>query len=878
MNSSKGKTDDGRADAQGANRSSPSARAETTNEANAPDGLIVTGQPDDDAGDHAEFPVVGIGGSAGSLRPLRELLVAVGSEPGLAIVVVAHLDPKQPSQLSKILRSDLEMPVHEIEDGMKLEPNIVYVLPANAAVELTDGAFRLTGRAADGVPHPIDRFFRSIATHCGRKCAGVVLSGTLSDGTDGLRAIQASGGFTFVQDPETAEFRSMPESALETTRPDFILGPEQIGHEIGRLPTMRYITEPPGHALEDDGALEQVFRILRGRTGVDFTEYKRSTVLRRLHRRMTALRAPDLAAYAEALRASPDEADALRNELLIGVTRFFRDWDLVAPVRDDVLQAILRDHEENEPIRVWVAGCATGEEAYSLAITLREFLVAHDMNVPLQIFGTDVSEKAIQVARAGTYPEAIREDVPPEFLSRYFDKTEAGYRVNRSLRASCVFAVHDLGRDPPFSQIDMVSCRNVLIYMQPALQRRVLGALHYALKPNGYLLLGSSEAIGRYGDMFVPVRKSQRIFRKVGTHPAVMYAPRAQRVHVGADDGHPQRRETWTDADARRAAEKTLLERFAPPAVVVNANADVIEFLNDVTPYVMHATGPASLNLFRIAREGLGVELRSVLREARASGHPASRTHLVVKSPNGDVATDLEAIPLRAPGVSNEYILVVFQRRTEGEAVPRPTSPPADESAEVADLRRELAAAREYMQSIVEDYEATNEELRSANEEAMSSNEELQSTNEELETAKEELQSTNEELSTVNDELVARSDEIQTINDDVMNLLNSSSIPIIMLGHHLRIRRFTRAAQSEMNLIPSDVGRPWSDIAWPFDHAELEDAIRSVMETLQRRALHLRDKDGALWKVEVTPYRTSDDRIDGVVIVARRGGADKEED
>ncbi|HEV8361852.1 MAG TPA: chemotaxis protein CheB [Candidatus Thermoplasmatota archaeon] len=832
-------------------------------------------------------PIVGIGASAGWFEAFSELLRALPQDTGMAYVFVTHLDPKHESQMAQVLERMTPMSVVEVKDGMAIEPDHVYVIPAHALLVVEGERLRLQPRE-DAPPqaHAIDGFFRSLANARGDQSVGVILSGTLSDGTQGLKDIRAAGGFTFAQSPESATYREMPWNAIAAGHVDFVLTPAEIAADLARLRERmgrREARDDPPEPV-DGRELADLLKLLRNRVGVDFSQYKRSTLMRRIERRVLAHGCETLAQYIKVVQTDRDEARALYEEILIHVTRFFREEPSYQALVEHVLPGLVEDRPNDRPLRVWVPGCATGEEAYSLAITILEFLERHGSSLPLQVFATDVSEKAIKTARDGLYADSIADDVSNERLLRYFEKTDGGYRISKAVRGMCVFALHDVTADPPFSSMDVVSFRNVLVYMEAELQRHVLATLHYALRPNGYLVLGTAESVGRSDDLFAPLDKDRRVYVKRNTGLAL--APRFLRQAQGADalsgrvDASPAR----AAFDPQREADRMLLERFVPAGVVVDGDLKVVQFRGETSPFLEHQPGPASLDLLRMATGGLGLDLRALVQDANARGGPVRRRHVRAAADGKPKTTILEATPIQGPTVVDRFYLILFlDEEPRGAAVARvrpargwlrpwqARGAAADRHARVAALERELAAAHAYLQSNVEDHEATMEELRSANEESVSSNEELQSTNEELETAKEELQSTNEELTTLNEELQERNADVQRANNDLMNLLNSITLPIVMVGPDLRIRRFTPRAQQLLNLIPTDLGRPLSDIRHPFGALDLRKDLLDVIASFQPRQLDVHDEDGAQHAIRILPYRTTDNRVDGAVVLFLTG-------
>ena len=758
------------------------------------------------------FPVVGIGASAGGLEAFTQLLKHLPADTGMGFVLVQHLDPKHHSLLSEILSRSTNMPVSEVRSGMRIEPDNVYVIPPAANLLLMDGMFKVMPRAPiRGHEMPVDFFLHSLAEQYRSQAIGVILSGTLSDGALGLTAVKAEGGVTFAQKEDSAKFPDMPRAAIDAGSVDFVLPPEGIAEELTRLGRHPYVTLPKSEAEEEapgDRAREKILGILLRARGVDFGQYRKSTIKRRISRRMVLNKVESLEKYVDFLKENPAEVSALYEDMLITVTGFFRDPEAFESLKEKVFPAILKDRSADNPIRIWVPGCSTGEEVYSIAIALFESFPDFWTNLPIQIFATDVSDGAIERARAGVYLENSMVDVSSERLRRFFVKVERGYQIKKSIREVCVFARQNIAADPPFSNLDLISCRNLLIYLEPAAQKRIIPYFHYALKPDGFLMLGNAETVGTFADSFSPVDRRRRIFSKRtdSQPPQIGFDRPPGRAERTRRDGTAQSQDPVSDEalvglDLSREADRLIMNRYAPPGVVVNDAMEVVQFRGRVSPYLEPSPGVASLNLLKMAREGLLLELRSALESAKKKGTRVRTEGLKVRQDDGFRRIDLEVVPLRPDARGGRHYLVLFEETGEPGRT-RPPLAPAARAAEKRDrreddvtrLEQELTTTKDYLQSIIEEQEASNEELKSANEEILSSNEELQSTNEELETAKEELQSANEELTTVNDELQTRNVELTVSNADVSNLLSAINVPIVMLDVQGRIRRFTPPA------------------------------------------------------------------------------------
>jgi two-component system, chemotaxis family, CheB/CheR fusion protein len=831
------------------------------------------------------FPIVGIGASAGGIEAFTQTLEHLPSDTGMAFVFIQHLHPDYESALTEILGRQTTMPVVEAKDDMAVRPNHVYVIPPDAYLGIFGGMLLLLPR-----PHgherrlPIDQFFRYLAEDHRTRAIGIVLSGTGSDGVLGLKAIKAEGGITFAQDEASAKYDGMPRSAVASGAVDFVLSPSGIAAELARIARHPYIVEE--HAggtpeLLSDAAesLDKIFMLMRRHSGHDFTYYKHTTIRRRIRRRMLLHKLDRMEDYVRFAQEHPAELDDLFQDILINVTSFFRDPEAFEVLREKVFPTIVPDPPPAHPVRIWVPGCSTGEEAYSVAIAFLEYLGEHGATTPTQVFATDIDEVAIARARTGIYPENIAQDVSTERLRRFFVKVEGGYQVCKSIRDMCVFAVQDVTRDPPFSRMDFISCRNLLIYLGPVLQKRVMRVFHYALNPHGFLLLGTAESIGEHSELFRVVDAKEKVYAKKSiVSPVLLDLSTALEAPSPAQSRDPGRRLTGRRQpvagpfDVQREADRVLMSSYVPPAVVINDNMEILLFRGRSGAYLEPASGEASLNLLKMAREDLMVGLNAAVRESMATHAPASRRDIHWRTDGTSRRVDIEVTPLPAPAEQeHRFYLVVFREPSAPLVVEADTesavSPPEDERARmVVQLEQELVATKEYLQSVIEQKETNNEELRSANEEIQSSNEELQSINEELETAKEELQSTNEELATVNDELENRNAELERANNDLSNLIASMDIPIVIVGMDLRIRRFTPQSEKLLNLISADVGRPISDIKPNINVAGFTKMLTTAIDDVQTSEQDACDANGHWYSVRVRPYRTQDNKIDGAVI------------
>jgi two-component system CheB/CheR fusion protein len=814
------------------------------------------------------FPVVVIGASAGGFDALEALTRTLSGE-GMAFIIQQHAGGGRPGGLGEVLARCTRLRCRTIEDRTPIEPGTIYIAPPEGGVEVAGGALRLV-RVEDGKParHSVDALMRSLALAGGTMAIGVVLSGSGTDGTLGLQAIKNEGGITFVQDPSTAAQTGMPQSAIDAGYADFCLPPAKIGQELMRLAEHPYVSVMGALALAkapDPRQLARVFVHLRALSGVDFTLYKQSTIERRIGRRMALHRFEKLEDYVALLDDDLNEVRSLYGDLLIGVTHFFRDVEPFDALRNVVFPHLLEDRPPGSRIRIWVAGCATGEEAYSMAIALLEYLGDRASQYRIQVFATDLDEDALVHARNGEYPPSVEVDVTPERLQRFFVRTDGGYQVARRVRDLVVFSRHDLGKDPPFSSLDLVACRNVLIYMQAPLQRRVLGVFHYALAPEGCLLLGASESVGDAADLFSPVDRKLKVYRRRDVATSAVFELGVP-GHLDGDEAPQATHVDRPQVSVMQIADRKVIEKYAPPGVVVDDQLDILHFRGKTGAFLEPAPGQATLSLLKLMRPELVMALRATLHRARAEGVPASSAPVPIAIDQTVRLVCLDVIPL--PEADPHKCLVVLFREVQAAPVPEGagTSSPRETDRRVLDVERELATTKEYLQSTVEELEAANEELQSSNEELQSSNEELQSTNEELETSKEELQSTNEELATVNDELHERVQQLSVANDDLQNVLLLSSAAVLIVDPDLRIRRFSSAAEKLLNLIPGDVGRPIGYLRNVMSARDVEHIAAQAIESVSVREQRVRAIDGAWYLMRLAPYRTADHAIRGLVV------------
>ncbi|SMF95874.1 two-component system, chemotaxis family, CheB/CheR fusion protein [Methylomagnum ishizawai] len=826
-------------------------------------------------GDAQDFPIVGIGASAGGLEALEQFLSHVPAGSGMAYIIIQHLDPTRQGIMPELLGRMTPMRATQAEDGMEVAPDCVYVIPPNKDLSILGNVLCLLDPVeARGLRLPIDFFLRALAAERRERAAAVILSGMGSDGTLGLKAVKEKAGLVLVQDPADAKFDGMPRSAIDTGLADIVAPAEALPARL-----IAALHHPPPLPLPIQGnltplesatrsALDQVVILLRVRTGQDFSLYKKSTVYRRIERRMGVHQIDRIATYVRFLQENPGEVNLLFKELLIGVTSFFRDKAAWAYLREEALPTLLVEHPEGRTLRAWVPACSTGEEAYSLAITFRE---AQEQADPkgrhrLQVFATDLDQDAITKARQGFYPSNIVADVETERLERFFTSDQGGYRVDKEIRDMVIFAPQNLLSDPPFTKLDFLSCRNLLIYLEAELQKKLFPLFHYSLNPGGILFLGSAETIGGFTDLFAPLDGKHRCYRSLGgTRVAAAFPPTSLSVLPGRGVGEPGPKEV---VNIQELMDRLILRQFAPAAVLVNEKGDITYVSGRTGKYLEPAAGKANWNIHAMAREGVRHAVATALPQALRQGRNVDIDHLVVATEGGPRHFALGVQPIDAPPELRGMALVVFQDTPTSLPAPPAEAgpPPRARNKRMAELEAETTRLLEENRALRESMQASHEELHSANEELQSMNEEMQSTNEELTTSKEELQSLNEELQTVNAELQAKVDDLSHANNDLKNLLNSTDIATLFLDGRLRIRRFATPATRLFKLIPGDVGRPLSDIVSELDYPEFHTDIQEVLRTLVFSEKAIPTRDGRWHTVRIMPYRTLDNVIDGVVI------------
>ncbi len=817
------------------------------------------------------FPVVGIGASAGGLEALEHFLSRVPRNSGMAFVIVQHLDPTRKGIMPELLQRSTGMKVIQVKDRTLVQPDRVYVIPPNKDMSILHGVLHLLEPASPrGLRLPIDFFLRSLAQDQQEHSIGVILSGMGSDGTLGLRAIKEKAGVVLVQEPATAKFDGMPRSAIDSGLADIVAPVDDLPGRILAYLQRTPLVSPPELEMEDktQSALEKAVILLRTHSGHDFSLYKKNTFYRRIERRMGIHQIDKIAAYIRYLQENSQELDLLFKELLIGVTSFFRDGAVWEELRKKVIPALIASRPAGHALRAWVPGCSTGEEAYSLAMVFKEAMGKIKHKFKLNVFATDLDKDAIAKARLGIYPANIAADVPPERLNRFFAKIDHGYRVGTEIREMVVFAPQSLIMDPPFTKLDILSCRNLLIYLAPEMQKKLIPLFHYSLSPGGILFLGSAETVGGFTDLFASLGSKTRLYRRTES------ATRADPIEFPSSFAPPlaagteARPETKTPRSLQSLADQLVLEHYSPPAVLANDKGNILYVSGRTGKYLEPAAGKANWNIFVMAREGLRYALTSAFQKALRQEGIVALKGLRIETNGEEQFVDITVRRLEEPEPLRRLVMIVFA----DVAAPLATKAPGrsrkgpGRSARLAELERKHQQVCMELQTTREEMHTSQEELRSINEEMQSTNEEMQSTNEELTTSKEEMQSLNEELQTVNSELQAKVDELSRSNNDMKNLLNSTDIATLFLDNDLQVRRFTTQATKIIKLIPGDVGRPITDLASDLLYPELVEDAREVLRKLGFAEKPINARDGRWFMVRIMPYRTLDDRIDGVVI------------
>lgn len=858
--------------------------------------------------------IVGIGASAGGLEAITELLENLPKKTGMGFVYVQHLDPTHKSLLTPILSRIAHIPVDQAKQGTRVEADHLYIIPPGKNMFIEGGVLRIVARVgSEGRLVSVDNFFRSLADDQKNRSIGIILSGNASDGVLGLEAIKGEGGITFAQDEKSAKHPSMPHSAIESGAADHVLVPADIARELGRISSHSYIAplQELTHDLDvtfgekETDSLQKIFTILRAKTGVNFLHYKPATLKRRISRRMVLRKIETLPKYTAYLQDTPVEVAALFQDMLISVTQFFRDRKTFDQLKRYVFPLIVRDHPKDEPIRIWSAGCSTGEEAYSLAISFLEFLDSSKRSIPLKIFGSDLNEASIRKARAGIYPMSIATDVSPERLRHFFTKVDGHYQISKAIRDMCIFTKQDFMSDPPFSQIDLITCRNVLIYLEPTTQKRIMPIFHYALKSSGFLCLGKSEGIGEYTDLFLTKYKTHKIYSKkmssrsphfrtfpiddsrLPTLPvqASQMSIATHNLHTevkanptpfksrGPDQNVGEENNGSLEGELSKDVDRILLStNIVAPSVVIDEEMQIVQFRGNLAPYLNFPTGKAVWNLLKMAQEDLKIELRGAVIDAKKKQRTILRNDVAMLQGGHARMVNIEVVPLKYHNGSEQRFLIVFRpgetHAPKEVGASKEASPNKNKPAvrHIEKLERELSVVKEYLRIALEEEESAREEFQSVNEEVVSSNEELQSTNEELETAEEELQSTNEELVTVNEELQTRNTELSQTNNDLTNVLSFAHVPIIIVDRETRIRRLTPVAERSFRITSSDIGRSIADIKLPIRFPDLRKIIYEVIESVETQHQEIQDEEGRWHTLWVRPYKTWDNKIDGAVI------------
>ena len=828
------------------------------------------------------IPIVGIGASAGGLDAFKALLECLPVDTGLSFVVIQHLAAGQESMLTDILSRFTKMPVQAVKNKMAIEPDHIYVIPPGNTMTMENKILVLNSKVKP--LKPIDTFFVSLAEDLKTQSVGVVLSGTGSDGTIGLKTIKSQGGITFAQTPNSAQYGDMPQSAISAEAADFVLTPDKIAAELQKIAMNPQLARSEIASREEgvtkegqpkkETGLNAIFAMLKFNCNVDFSHYKETVVNRRITRRMVINHIKNITNYAEFLRTHPSELEALYSDMLIGVTGFFRELETFAALKEKVFPELVKNRSPKESIRIWIPGCSTGEEAYSFAISMQEYIEENSLtNIQVQVFGTDVNEKNIEKARQGTYPKTIETDVPEKQLKLFFKSFNGNYQIAKTIRDMCVFAKQDITVDPPFSNMDLISCRNMLIYFDQYLHEKVLPTLHYALKIGGFLVLGQSESIGKFTNLFEPLKKTS-IYTKKRAQPGITFG-------LQVSSGYQQKMKEVKSGEKKDVlailkdeVDRLLVTDYVPAALLVNSNSDVLLFRGNIAPFVLPESGLASFNIAKITRKELKSEVQTMIHRAKKENKPIKESAIRLKLAGEQKTINIQVIPLHIEQFEEPFFLILLEDISSAAVLLRQTlelasTPHGQENAkdrQINELREELDSTKLSLQKIIETQEATNEELRTTMEEAQSRNEELQSTNEELETAKEELQSSNEELKTLNDEVKNRNETLAHLNNDLVNLNRNIGPAIVIIDKGLKIRMFSPSAQKILNLLPSAVGLPITSIKLRVNVEDLESTILEVISKLHTVTREVKDEDAHYYDLQVRPYITLEDKIDGAVL------------
>ncbi len=829
-----------------------------------------------------DFAVVGIGASAGGLEAFRVLLEGLPVDTGLSFVVIQHLAAGQESMLTDILSRFTKIPVQLVKDGLQVEPDHVYVIPPGATMTIEKKVLKLTTKGKS--MKPIDTFFVSLAEDLKSQSIGIVLSGTGSDGTEGLKAIKAHGGITFAQTPDSAQYGDMPQNAISAEATDFVLSPDKIAIELQKIAKNPHLsrseiaakdeTRPKEEKSKKETGLNAIFTMLKSYCNVDFSHYKETVVNRRVTRRMVINHIEKMDHYTKFLSAHPNELEALHGDMLIGVTSFFRETETFVALKETVFPCLVKNRQQKEPIRVWIPACSTGEEAYSFAIAIQEYLEENAVtDFQVQIFGTDVNEKNIEKARQGIYPTTIETNVNEKRLKHFFKSSNGNYQISKTIRDKCIFAKQDITADPPFSNMDLIICRNMLIYFDEYLQEKVVPTLHYALKMGGFLVIGQSESIGKFTQLFEHVNKGGAIYMKKRAQPSATFGLQASTPNLKRNEGKESNKKDALSI-LKDEVDRLLVTEYVPAALLVNSDLDVLIFRGNIAPYVLPESGLASLNLAKIIRKELRSEVQTIIYRARKEDKLVKENAVRFEYAGEEKTINVQVLPMHVEQYEAPFFLLLFEDVSSAAALLRQRmelniTPEGRENLkdrQNRELGEELDSTKQTLQRIIETQEATNEELRTTMEEAQSSNEELQSTNEELETAKEELQSSNEELKTLNDEVKNRNQALAQLNDDLANLNRNVDTAIVIIDKSLKIRLFSPSAQKILNLSPSTIGLPITSIKLSVVVEDLRETISEVISKLSGVTKEVQDTQGHYFDLLIRPYITQDDRIDGAVL------------
>jgi two-component system CheB/CheR fusion protein len=821
------------------------------------------------------IPVVGIGASAGGLEAIEGFFASTPPEIKIAFVIIQHLAPEHKSIMGSLLKKYTNLKVMEVRNNTKIEPGCVYLNPPNRDVSIMDGRLYLSEPTqARGVRLPIDYFFCSLAESEGDKSICIILSGTGTDGTLGLKAIKGAGGMAMVQEETQAKYNNMPRSAIDTGLVDYILPVEKMATEL-----MKYVKHPyiggPEKVLtakeKFENYLQKIFILIRSNTGHDFSQYKMNTIRRRIERRMAVHQIDKISEYVVYLQKNPTEIKTLFKDLLITVTNFFRDTKAFKALNEKVILPITKNRPAESPVRVWVPGCATGEEAYSIAILFSEAMKNLKKHLVVQIFATDIDPDAIEYARMGVYPDSIAADVSTERLKSYFIKEENAYRIKKQIREMVVFATQNLVKDAPFSKLDLVSCRNVLIYMNTPLQKRILPLFHYTLNPDGFIFLGTSETIGEFADLFSNADVKWKIFKRKRASAVTGLERTGLPLNGLTGESLKEAKQKFepTPVNIKQLAERMIMQEYAPPCVLIDEKFDVLYFNGDTDKYLSMPMGEPTFNLLKITREDIRYQLSTLLHKCIKDKKKTKCKDMKLMYNGNVTSVNIVVKPIIDQSINNDFMMVLFETpKISAELAGKKKKQLSDKDVEprVTALEQELQSTKEYLQTTIEELETSNEELKSTNEELQSTNEELQSTNEELETSREELQSTNEELETVNTELQNKVEQLSEANNDLNNLLGCTEIATLFLDNDIHIKRFTPRAAEIFKLITSDIGRPIGDIVHNLLYDDLEQDVQEVLRNLGRIEKEVRTKTDKWFIMRILPYRTVENAIDGVVV------------